>query len=73
MPIPQRQPEPPFLVLMAGNVVDFHNRAICSHAGFCTDGLREVFREEGTPWIDADGEIYAVNLVFVESRTPFFH
>ena len=33
----------------------FDNRAICAHAGFCTDGLKEVFREDGSPWIDADG------------------
>jgi CDGSH-type Zn-finger protein len=32
----------------------FDNRAICAHAGFCTDGLKEVFREEGRPWIDPD-------------------
>jgi CDGSH-type Zn-finger protein len=33
----------------------FDNRAICAHAGYCTDGLKEVFREEDQPWIDADG------------------
>ena len=33
----------------------YDNRAICAHAGFCTDGLKEVFREEGEPWIDPDG------------------
>jgi CDGSH-type Zn-finger protein len=31
------------------------NRGICSHAGYCTDGLKAVFREEGEPWIDPDG------------------
>jgi len=31
------------------------NRAICAHAGFCSDGLKEVFKEEGDPWIDPDG------------------
>src|SRR6185312_5450876 len=31
------------------------NRAICAHAGFCSDGLKEVFKEEGEPWIDPDG------------------
>ncbi len=36
-------------------VTIYDNRAICSHAGFCTDGLKEVFREEGEPWIDPDG------------------
>ena len=33
----------------------YDNRSICAHAGFCTDGLKEVFREEGEPWIDPDG------------------
>jgi len=33
----------------------FDNRALCAHAGYCTDGLKEVFREDAKPWIDADG------------------
>ena len=33
----------------------FDNRAICAHAGFCTDGLKKVFRMRAEPWIDADG------------------
>ena len=33
----------------------FDNRAICAHAGFCTDGLKKVFRMGAEPWIDADG------------------
>jgi CDGSH-type Zn-finger protein len=33
----------------------FDNRAICSHAGYCTDGLAAVFRMRQEPWIDADG------------------
>ena len=33
----------------------FDNRAICAHAGFCTDGLKNVFRMGTEPWIDADG------------------
>ena len=33
----------------------FDNRALCAHAGYCTDGLKEVFKEEGTPWIDPEG------------------
>jgi CDGSH-type Zn-finger protein len=36
------------------SITIFDNRAICAHAGFCTDGLKAVFREEGTPWIDPD-------------------
>ena len=33
----------------------FDNRAICSHAGFCSDELASVFRQGSEPWIDADG------------------
>jgi CDGSH-type Zn-finger protein len=33
----------------------FDNRALCSHAGACTDGLKEVFRYRQEPWIDPDG------------------
>lgn len=32
----------------------FDNRSICAHAGFCTDGLKKVFRMDVEPWIDAD-------------------
>ena len=32
----------------------FDNREICAHAGFCTDGLKNVFRQGAEPWIDAD-------------------
>jgi CDGSH-type Zn-finger protein len=31
------------------------NRGICSHAGFCTDGLPSVFRLGREPWIDPHG------------------
>jgi CDGSH-type Zn-finger protein len=33
----------------------FDNRAICAHAGFCSDGLSAVFRMKAEPWIDPDG------------------
>jgi CDGSH-type Zn-finger protein len=33
----------------------FDNRGICAHAGFCTDGLKKVFRMHEEPWIDPDG------------------
>jgi CDGSH-type Zn-finger protein len=33
----------------------FDNRAICSHAGHCTDGLKSVFRMNEEPWIHPDG------------------
>ena len=39
-----------------GEAVTVHdNRGICSHAGYCTDQLPEVFRMGTEPWIDADG------------------
>jgi len=31
------------------------NRALCSHAGFCTDELKSVFRQHDEPWIAPDG------------------
>ncbi len=31
------------------------NRGICSHAGYCTDNLKSVFRMGEEPWIDPDG------------------
>ena len=31
------------------------NRTICSHAGYCTDRLKSVFRLRAEPWIDPDG------------------
>jgi CDGSH-type Zn-finger protein len=33
----------------------FDNRAICAHAGFCTDELASVFRHRETPWIEPGG------------------
>jgi CDGSH-type Zn-finger protein len=33
----------------------FDNRAICSHAAFCTDELASVFRHRDKPWIHPDG------------------
>jgi CDGSH-type Zn-finger protein len=37
------------------SITIFDNRAICAHAGFCTDGLKEVFLEDSNPWIAPDG------------------
>ncbi len=31
------------------------NRALCAHAGFCTDELKSVFRQHDEPWIAPDG------------------
>ncbi len=40
-----------------GKEITIHDdRGICSHAGFCTDGLPRVFRMGVEPWIDPDGE-----------------
>lgn len=37
-----------------GKRITIHdNRALCVHAGHCTEGLPAVFRESGRPWIDA--------------------
>jgi CDGSH-type Zn-finger protein len=33
----------------------FDNRAICAHAGICTDRLKSVFRYGEEPWIDPNG------------------
>ena len=39
-----------------GAAITIHdNRAICSHAGLCTEGLSAVWRLGTGPWIDADG------------------
>jgi CDGSH-type Zn-finger protein len=39
-----------------GREITIHdNRGICSHAGFCTEGLPSVFRLGEEPWIDPDG------------------
>lgn len=47
----------------AGKRDDYHgrkitvhdNRAICAHAGHCTDGLAAVFKNGAEPWIAPDG------------------
>lgn len=37
------------------------NRAICSHAGHCSDGLAAVFKYKSEPWIDpAGGTVEAI-------------
>lgn len=39
-----------------GKQITIHdNRGICSHAGFCTDNLKAVFKLHQEPWIDPDG------------------
>ncbi len=40
----------------AGKRIAIHdNRALCAHAGHCTEGLAAVFDGERKPWIDPDG------------------
>lgn len=39
-----------------GEKIAIHdNRAICAHAGACTDSLRSVWRTGAEPWINPDG------------------
>ncbi len=39
-----------------GRAITIHdNRAICAHAGICTDTLAAVWRMDEEPWIDPDG------------------
>ncbi|UZJ38662.1 MULTISPECIES: CDGSH iron-sulfur domain-containing protein [unclassified Prosthecochloris] len=38
------------------DIIIHDDRGICSHAGFCTDDLPEVFLKKDEPWIDPDGE-----------------
>ena len=37
------------------HVTIYDNRAICAHAGVCTDRLKSVFRYGQEPWIEPDG------------------
>jgi CDGSH-type Zn-finger protein len=53
-----------------GKRITIHdNRAICSHAGVCTDNLPGVFRLGQEPWIAADGE-EAAAIVKLVARCP---
>ncbi len=36
-------------------VTIYDDRPVCSHAGFCTDHLKEVFKLKQEPWIDPRG------------------
>ncbi len=47
----------------------FDNRGLCSHAGFCTDRLKTVFRMNAEPWIDAKGAS-AAEIVAAVERCP---
>ena len=51
----------------AGKAIAIHdNRGLCAHAGYCTDHLPSVFREEGGPWIDPDGADAAAIIATIE-------
>lgn len=53
-----------------GKRITIHdNRAICAHAGVCTDNLPGVFRLGQEPWIDADGA-EAAAIVATVARCP---
>ena len=41
-------------IYVGKRITIFDNRAICAHAGFCTDELASVFRHRQTPWIEPD-------------------
>lgn len=45
-----------------GKKITIHdNRALCAHAGLCTEGLASVFKYGSEPWIDPDGaEVEAI-------------
>lgn len=54
----QQDPErtPGQLDLYPGKKITIRDhRGICSHAGFCTDGLPSVWKMGTEPWIDPDG------------------
>jgi len=37
-----------------GKITILDNRALCAHAGYCTDELQQVFRHHDSPWIVPD-------------------
>lgn len=45
------------------------NRSVCAHAGYCTDGLAEVFRYGSEPWIDA-GAALPQQVIEIVRRCP---
>lgn len=53
-----------------GKQITIHdNRAICAHAGRCTDGLSSVFKLKQEPWIDPDGAT-AEKIIETINRCP---
>lgn len=54
----------------AGKGITIHdNRALCAHAGRCTEGLAAVFNSERQPWIDPDGAAVA-DIIETVRRCP---
>jgi len=51
------------------NITIHDNRAICAHAGICTDNLASVWRMHDEPWIDPDGAAAAA-IIAVIARCP---
>ena len=51
-----------------GKCITIHdNRAVCAHAGVCTDRLSSVFRMNAEPWIDPDGAQTAEMIATIEA------
>ena len=51
-----------------GAAITIHdNRAICSHAGLCTEGLPAVWRLGTEPWIDAGGADVGAIIAIIEA------
>jgi CDGSH-type Zn-finger protein len=48
------------------SITIFDNRAICAHAGLCTDRVKSVFRMHAEPWIDPDGASVAEVIATIE-------
>jgi glutamate synthase domain-containing protein 2 len=43
-------------VYIGAGITIHDDRGICSHVGYCTDGLPSVFRMRTKPWIDPDAD-----------------
>ncbi len=63
-----RQPEK-VDVYKGKDIVIYDNRGICSHRGYCSEGLPAVFRSETEPWIDPDGAP-AEDLIAICEKCP---
>ncbi len=49
------EPADPVDIYRGKRIAIHDNRAICAHAGVCTENLPHVFRLGQEPWVDADG------------------